>query len=93
MLVNFFCYISFIGFVNVKGKGLVRLREAIKKKLPNFGHCPNMEGGVSGAAKPRAVNFKFWMGGGPVPPHRGVPKGGDKGAMGGGLAHDSRHSS
>ena len=31
MLVNFFCYISFIGFVNVKGKGLVRLKEAIKK--------------------------------------------------------------
>ena len=61
MLVNFFCYISFFGFVNVKGKGLVRLREGIKK-IPNFGHCPNMEGGVSGVAKLRAVNFKFWMG-------------------------------
>ena len=27
------------------------LRGAIKKKLPNFGHCPNMGGGVSGPAK------------------------------------------
>ena len=30
---------------------LVLLRGAIKKKLPNFGHCPNMGEGVSGEAR------------------------------------------
>ena len=49
--------------------------------------------GTWSVIKTRAVNFKFWMGGGLVPPHRGVPEGGYKGAMGGGLARDSLHSS
>ena len=31
---------------------VVPVRGAIKKKLPNFGHCPNMGERVSGAAKP-----------------------------------------
>ena len=51
MLVNFFfCYISFIGFVNVKGKGLVRLREAIKKNYQTLDIVQTW-GGVSGPAK------------------------------------------
>ena len=35
--------------------------------------------------------YRFWHGGGSVPPHRGGTSGGGQGPDGGGLARDSRH--
>ena len=69
------------------------MREAIKKNYQTLDIVQTWKGGSAAQPNPGLSTSNSGWGGGPVPPHRGVPKGGDKGAMGGGLAHDSRHSS
>ena len=78
MLVIFFCYISFIGFVNVKGKGLVRLREAIKKNYQTLDIVQTWKGGSAAQPNPGLSTSNSGWGGDRFPRIGGYLRGGTR---------------